>query len=186
MKRNLGLIGIIAGVSALIGGCSPVIGYKGKVYTIEEFARLNVEREPYQKREIPADEFGNRPMGRGGVDSDYVGKLVELNVNSTDSFIQGGNRAVLFYGKDNDSSFELVNFDRVAHSVDNVNFGVINSGNRELLARYDIGRVPTILLFRDGKVIDVINDGASEPYYERWSGNRAEKIKKRVQSRYSK
>ena len=46
MKRNLGLIGIIAGVSALIGGCSPVIGYKGKVYTIEEFARLNVEREP--------------------------------------------------------------------------------------------------------------------------------------------
>jgi len=180
-----GLAWLVLGGSVL-GGCT-TIGYKGKIYTPDEFVKEAViPEEDYRKGEAAPDEFGNMPSGREGIDASYVGRLSNLNDNNAHDFIKTGNRAVLFYGEDRVSSFELMHFSYAAGTIDNANFGIVKDDNKELLSKYGIRVVPTILLFKDGQVIRVIDDAGKQVWFMPRDTDRAEKVKRAIESQYAK
>ncbi len=189
MKNNLkaGLVGLVIGasISAGLNGCAPAIGLNGKVYTPRELTE-KIGREYYQKREVDVDEFGNKPSSREGIDASYLRRLAKLDERNAHDFIMDGNRAVLFYGEDNDSSFELMHFSYAAGTIDNANFGIVKDDNKELLSKYGIRVVPTILLFKDGQVIRVIDDAGKQVWFMPRDTDRAEKVKRAIESQYAK
>jgi|TARA_Y100000310_G_scaffold285136_1_gene308380 thioredoxin 1 len=83
-------------------------------------------------------------------------KIIELNAENFDSFIESGNCVIDFYADWCGPCKMLTpEFEKASENIENVKFGKVDiDGSQELAGRFQVMSIPTILFFKGKKQVD--------------------------------